>query len=145
MLLRLICLKNNYDFVWTEEGYDPVYVSWCDRGIAYRLDNNCVRVNKYMNKYPALLRVVLNHEARHTNSPSGKFNINDFMLDITEIRLMSWQFLHFFFLHPSAWVQVSPMWISKEGKLMYDLNCLVFWLFIIGFTGGGVLLLKWLI
>jgi len=130
-------------WVWRKEGYEPLIVEWCKWGIANRYDGGIVKVNRHLKNYPWLLEDVLVHEAKHTSGPANKLNAKDLWHDVSDASVVGKYYLKFFLKHPSAWVQLLPVWYHKGFKFSYDLNLIVIYLFVIGVVVGG-LLLNWL-
>jgi len=98
-------------------------------GIASRC-GDVVRVNRRLDKYPKLKKVIIDHELYH----STKYNFEDLTMEfsISQLKGLRWNYYNFILTHPSCWTEYSP--VSFEDKeIKVSLSILIFWLFAIGF------------
>lgn len=111
------------------------YSSW---GLANRI-NDVVVLNENLKKYPALYKILLDHELSHDCDP-----LNNIIVDLNSIRDSSVgeviMKLKFMLKYPKTLVQMSPIWIYKK-RPYFDLSLLLIYLLIVLVVRlGGVVL-----
>lgn len=101
-----------------------------NKGIACRVKDT-IYVNKELQHYPELRKVILDHEKNHTES----FTMRDIFLDldIKELKGMKKQYYTFILKNPSSWIEFLPL--KKYGNtVLFNLPIALIWLF------GGLIL-----
>jgi len=97
------------------------YVKW---GLANNFGDT-IELNKHLPKYPNLHYRILQHELHHDFKK--KTTWKDLKHDIKSFATYDKERLIFFTTHPSAWVQLFPIWYSKERGIIIDDACLIMW------------------
>ena len=104
----------------------------CKYGIAHVLGSGkdaYIEVNKNLKKYPKLYKSVIAHELGHLKN-NKKI---DLLYEIKERFNLKrdYELMKFSFKHPSAFLEWSPIWITKKG-IAWDSFHLIITLLIIG-------------
>lgn len=102
-------------------------------GIANRFED-CIEVNRNLQKYPKLYFPIIQHELEHTNNLG--FTFKDLKHDInSEHKVNQIQLLKFMFKYPKSFTQVLPFYYTPRRKFVFDINlCIIYSvLFLIGF------------
>ncbi len=100
-------------------------------GIANRFQD-CIEVNRNLQKYPDLYFPIIKHELEHTDS---FFSIEDFKHDInSESKINRIQLLKFMFKYPKSFTQVLPFYYTPRRKFVVDINLTIIYsvMFLIG-------------
>lgn len=103
-----------------------------NHGVANRFQD-CIEVNKHLEKYPKLYFPIIKHELEHTDS---FFSVKDFKHDInSENKVSQIQLLKFMFKYPKSFTQVLPFYYTPRRRLVFDINLSIVYLvmFLIGF------------
>lgn len=95
-------------------------IEYVNYGIANRF-NNRIEVNKALKKYPELLKTIIKHERNHSN---GKYTLADYT---SEFKMPHLKIMAFLLSHPSSWIQLSPVYPSKN-MLHIDVGILISWI-----------------
>ena len=100
-----------------------------NHGIANRFKDH-IEINKNLNKYPHLLKRILEHELAHTDK---NISLEDFKLDFMLPQAIHYKELFKFMIkHPSSITQLLPFyWIKRKG-FIFDFNLTVMYLMMLG-------------
>lgn len=98
-----------------------------DYGIANRFDKH-IEINKNLKNYPSLYNSIIEHELSHTSEKG--FTKKDFIIDFGSNKVSNWELLKFMFKYPKSLTQFLPFYL-KERQLIYDINMLFIWSFMI--------------
>lgn len=108
------------------------------RYVNHSIGNNFgsfIELNENLKKYPKLHDAILAHELDHTDIEG--FNKKDFLLDISENRVSTWDIFKFMVNHPKAFMQFSPV-TRRDNTVYYDTNAIV--TFLGALVIGGVVI-----
>lgn len=106
-------------------------------GIACRIGDN-IYYNKKLEKYPELLKAILQHENRHTSG----FTPGDIGMDLRNEEIVPFkkQYYKFILQNPSSITELLPCW-KYDGKLVWNPLISVMW----GILLGGIWLIAFLL
>lgn len=114
-------------------------VKYVKHGIANNF-GTYIEMNEKLKLYPRLHIRLLKHELGHTDKPG--FTKQDFMHDVMDDSIGTWEIMKFMIRHPSAFSQLMPFY--KSGKtIVYDINMMIAWgtcLLIVGLAAWLALL-----
>lgn len=82
-----------------------------NHGIASRVGNT-IYINRRLDKWPKLKRVLIAHERRHTPS----FKLKDFLMDLDnqDLKEVKREYYSFNIRNPSSWTEFLPfVWYGK--------------------------------
>ena len=112
-----------------------VWLSFVDYGVANRYSYNGwdeIEVNKDLTKNWGLYNNIIKHEIKHL---PGGFTFYDFKHDINDgiskRGLYKWMLRH-----PKSWLQLSPIWYTKQKGIIIDINSIIMWTIILTIIGG---------
>lgn len=115
---------------------DESKIVWRNYGIADRLPDGTIEMNKHLKDYPELKTSLLLHEAQHTNRK--KMNKKDFFHDLTSLnQLHIGQLIKFMCRHPLSIIQILPIYKTKTAGWAYDEVAIIFWTGILAVVGIG--------
>jgi len=99
-----------------------------NHGIACRIGDD-IYYNKALEKYPKLLKAILQHENRHTSG----FTPGDITMDLTneEIKPFKKDYYKFILTNPSSLTELLPCW-KYEGTLVWNPMISILWLILMG-------------
>ena len=100
------------------------YVDW---GIANNFGTH-IEMNKKLKDYPDLHSAILQHELRHTNKIFSK---KDLLNDLKPIKIKPGRLLNFMIRNPKSFWQFLPFYYTKKYGLVYDINLMLIYLFLI--------------
>ena len=101
-------------------------VVYINHSIANRFSNH-IEINENLKKYPELHNQILAHEFKHED---GGFTFNDLKLDLTQ-RINIWQLSKFMIKHPKSFLQFAPIYYSRKKGFVWDMNLILFYIFLI--------------
>ena len=99
----------------------PTRIKLVTHGLANRYsfqDREVIEINKHLVKYPKLYKAILKHELSHT---PGRYKFKDLKLDLHD-GIKKPGYWKFVFSHPSTWVQLLPVWFTKEKGTVVDIG-----------------------
>jgi len=102
-----------------------------------------IEIHEDLKYFPNLYKRVLEHEFRHGEIDEKQLsNLEHFKLDFkpSNIQVATELFL-FMYKRPRTWVQILPLYYTKERGIIYDTSWISTWLFISLIIGG---VLMWL-
>lgn len=95
-----------------------------DFGIANNYGSH-IEINRHLKaENPKLYQAILNHELAHSDEKG--FSKDDFVLDVGEHKISTWQLAKFMIRHPKSFMQLAPLY-KKDGVWFYDINMIIFW------------------
>lgn len=99
-------------------------IDYVDYGIANRFPNRRIEINKALlqKRYKPLLKEIIAHEKAHTDKG---FSSHDLWLDMQGFKNKA-LYNSFIIRHPSAWLQFSPFYRSKQ-QWYFDVSLSIFW------------------
>lgn len=105
-------------------------------GIANRFED-CIEVNRNLQKYPKLYYPIIRHELEHSNKP---FSLFDLKHDInSEHKINQIQMLKFMFKYPKSFTQVLPFYYTPRRKFVVDINLTIIYS-VMALMGFGIYL-----
>lgn len=116
--------------MWRIKIVDIIYTKW---NLANRF-SDCIELNESLKEDKRLHDAILKHELGHKNENTFK---QDLVHDLTPVNeLTQKDILKFMIKHPRTLTQLLPIyWSKKRKQLIYDLNMILIWAFIIFMIG----------
>ena len=105
-------------------------VKYVDYGIANNFGTH-IEMNKHLKDYPDLHEAILKHEMGHTDRI---FTKQDLIADLKPLRIKKRILFRFMIRHPKALFQFLPIYITKKHGLVYDINLILIYSFIISIS-----------
>lgn len=97
-----------------------------------------IELNRNLLKYPNLHEQVLEHELDHSDEKGfTKYDLNH---DLKASKINQWELMKFMFLHPKAFIQLLPIYYTKERGWVYDINLSLIYAFLIVIIVVGIMI-----